>query len=132
MFDLIVKQANLADGRVVDAAVSGQKIVSVDGHIDGEAVQTIEGHGCLLTAPFIDAHFHLDSTLSLGEPRLNQSGTLLEGIQIWNELKPDLTVESIKARARRSCEWAIARGTLAIRSHVDICDDRLLAVQALL
>jgi len=132
MFDLIVKQANLSDGRVVDVAVSGRKIMAVEAHIEAEASQTIEGRGCLLTAPFIDAHFHLDSTLSLGEPRLNQSGTLLEGIQIWNELKPDLSVESIKARARRSCEWAIARGTLAIRSHVDICDDRLLAVQALL
>jgi len=132
MFDLIVKQANLADGRIVDVAVSGRQIMAVEDHIDAPAVQTIEARGCLLTAPFIDAHFHLDSTLSLGEPRLNQSGTLLEGIQIWNELKPDLTVESIKARARRSCEWAIARGTLGIRSHVDICDDRLLAVEALL
>src|SRR3546814_4477562 len=28
--------------------------------------------------------------------------------------------------------WSIARGTLAIRSHVDICDDRLLAGEALL
>ena len=30
------------------------------------------------------------------------------------------------------CDWAVARGLLAIRSHVDICDDRLLAVEALL
>lgn len=132
MFDLIVKQANLSNGRVVDVAVKGQRIVAVETQIDAEATQIIEAHGYLLTAPFIDAHFHLDSTLSLGEPRLNQSGTLLEGIQIWNELKPQLSVENIKARARRSCEWAIARGTLAIRSHVDICDDRLLAAQALL
>ena len=74
----------------------------------------------------------MDSALSLGQPRLNESGTLLEGIQIWGELKPDLTPDAIKARALAYCRWAIARGTLAIRSHVDVCDDRLLAVEALL
>src|SRR5262249_28683220 len=58
--------------------------------------------------------------------------TLLEGIKLWSELKPELTVESIKKRALELCRWAIARGSLAIRSHVDVCDDRLLAVDALL
>lgn len=132
MFDLIVKQARLVDGRQVDVAVSGAQIVAVESQIDAPASRMIEAKGSLLTPPFVDAHFHLDATLSLGEPRLNQSGTLLEGIQLWNELKPDLTIEHIKHRARKLCHWAIARGTLAIRSHVDICDDRLLAVQALL
>jgi len=32
----------------------------------------------------------------------------------------------------RYCDWAVARGLLAIRSHVDVCDPRLLAVEALL
>src|SRR3546814_13312370 len=74
----------------------------------------------------------MDSTLSLGLPRLNRSGTLLEGIALWGELKPHLTVEAIKQRALALCRWSIARGTLAIRRHVAICDDRLLAVEALL
>jgi len=132
MLDLIIKNAVLSDGRRVDVAVAGGKIAAVEPDISTVAEQSIDAQGYLLSSPFVDAHFHLDSTLSLGNPRLNQSGTLLEGIQIWNELKPELTVENIKDRARRLCHWAIARGTLAIRSHVDICDDRLLAVQALL
>jgi len=74
----------------------------------------------------------MDTTLTYGQLRVNESGTLLEGIALWGELKPHLTVESIKARAMQLCHWAIARGTLAIRSHVDISDDRLLAVNALL
>jgi len=57
---------------------------------------------------------------------------LLEGIALWGELKPHLTVEAIKERALRYCDLAVARGLLAIRSHVDICDPRLLAVDALL
>jgi cytosine deaminase len=63
---------------------------------------------------------------------VNQSGTLLEGIELWGELKSDLTVDNIKARADELCRWAIARGTLAIRSHVDVSDEKLVAVIALL
>jgi cytosine deaminase len=74
----------------------------------------------------------MDATLSLGLPRLNQSGTLLEGIALWGELKPMLTHEAVAERALRYCDLAVAQGLLAIRSHVDICDDRLLAVEALL
>lgn len=133
MFDIIIKNASLPDGQQnIDIAIRKQKIASIGPNLDGDAGQTIDATGCLVTPPFIDAHFHLDATLSLGEPRLNQSGTLLEGIQLWNELKPELTVEHIKNRARKLCHWAIANGCLAIRSHVDICDDRLLAVHALL
>ena len=59
-------------------------------------------------------------------------GTLPEGIELWGELKPHLTVAAIRERAVKLCHWAIARGTLAIRSHVEVCDSRLLAVVALL
>ena len=74
----------------------------------------------------------MDATLSLGLPRMNQSGTLLEGIALWGELKPLLTVEAVMERALRYCDLAVSKGLLAIRTHVDICDDRLTAVDALL
>ncbi|MDE2275543.1 MAG: amidohydrolase family protein, partial [Burkholderiales bacterium] len=92
----------------------------------------IDAQGWLLSPPFVDAHFHLDATLSFGLPRVNASGTLLEGIQLWGELKPLLTEEAIAERALQYCDWAVARGLLAIRSHVDVCDERLLAVRALI
>jgi cytosine deaminase len=100
--------------------------------LTAKAEKEIDASGYLVSPPFVDAHFHMDATLSLGLPRLNQSGTLLEGIALWGELKPHLTVEAIKERALRYCDLAVARGLLAIRSHVDICDQRLLAVDALL
>lgn len=133
MLDLIVRNANLPDGsKGLDIAVKDARIAEVAPAIKGEAAREIDAAGRLVTPPFVDSHFHMDSTLSLGQPRLNESGTLLEGIALWGELKPHLTVEAIKARALELCRWSIARGTLAIRSHVDICDDRLLAVTALL
>lgn len=131
--DLIIRNANLPDGRVgIDIGIKDGKITALEVALTAKAQKEIEASGYLVSPPFVDAHFHMDATLSLGLPRLNQSGTLLEGIALWGELKPHLTVEAIKERALRYCDLAVARGLLAIRSHVDICDPRLLAVDALL
>jgi cytosine deaminase len=133
MLDLIVRGANLPDGRTgIDIAVEDARIAEVAPAIKAKAAREIDASGRLVTPPFVDAHFHMDSTLSLGQPRMNESGTLLEGIRLWSELKPHLTVDVLKQRAHEFCRWAIARGSLAVRSHVDVCDDRLLAVDALL
>jgi cytosine/creatinine deaminase len=133
MLDLLVRGANLPDGRMgQDIAVKDGRIGEVGPAIKATAAREIDARGRLVTPPFVDAHFHMDSTLSLGLPRMNESGTLLEGIKLWSELRPHLTVEAIKTRAHEFCRWAIARGSLAVRSHVDVCDDRLLAVDALL
>ena len=132
-FDLLVRDATLPDGRTgLDIAVTGGRIVALAPRIDGQAARVIDAAGHLVSPPFVDVHFHMDATLSLGLPRLNQSGTLLEGIALWGELKPKLTHEAVVERALRYCDLAAAQGLLAIRSHVDICDDRLLAVDALI
>jgi cytosine deaminase len=133
MLDLILRHCSLPDGRQhQDIGIQADRIVAVQPALPAQAVEEIDAAGHLVSTPFVDAHFHMDSTLSLGQPRLNQSGTLLEGIQLWGELKPHLTQEAIAQRARRYAQWAMAQGLLAIRTHVDVCDPRLLAVEALL
>jgi len=133
MFDLIVRHATLPDGRTgQDIAVADGRIAEVGPALAADSIQEIDAHGQLVSPPFVDAHFHMDSTLSYGLPRVNQSGTLLEGIALWGELKPQLTQEALVTRALAYCDWAVAKGLLAIRSHVDVCDPRLLAVEALL
>ncbi len=133
MLDLLVKNAVLPrGGEAVDVAVSGGRIVELGPRIEGAAAEVLDAAGQLLTPPFVDPHFHMDATLSLGLPRMNESGTLLEGIQIWGELKPDLTPEAVKARALDLLTWSVARGTLAVRTHVDVTDPSLMAVDVLL
>ena len=132
--DLLVRNVVLPDGR------TGQDVLALKGRIAAvgpalaapEGTPVLDGGGQVLAPPFVDAHFHMDATLSAGQPRVNESGTLLEGIALWGELKPLLTQEALVERALRYCDWAVAKGLLAIRSHVDVCDDRLLAVEALL
>ena len=133
MFDLIVKNASLPDGtRGVDLACKDGVIAAVEAGITAEAGEVIDAEGYLVSPPFVDPHFHMDATLSLGRPRMNVSGTLLEGIALWGELKPLQTVDEIVERALRYCDLAVAQGIGAIRSHVDTCDDALTGVQALL
>lgn len=133
MFDLIVKNANLPDGQTgVDIACKGGEIASVEPGIAAEAGRVVDAGGSLVAPPFVDPHFHMDATLSLGRPRMNVSGTLLEGIALWGELKPLQTVDEIIERALRYCDLAVAQGIGAIRSHVDTCDDELKGVTALL
>ena len=131
--DVVIRNANLADGRTgVDIAVEHGRIAAIGHALAVAAGREIDAGGDLVSAPFVDAHFHMDATLSYGLPRVNASGTLLEGIALWGELKPELTQQALVERALQYCDWAVARGLLAIRSHVDVCDDRLLAVEALL
>lgn len=131
-FDILVKGGILPDGRTVDIGISADRIAAIEPQIQAEAGHTVDAAGSLVSPPFIDPHFHMDATLSYGIPRINASGTLLEGIALWGELKPLLTHEAVKERALAYCDWAVSMGLLAIRSHVDTCDDRLLAVEALL
>jgi cytosine deaminase len=132
MFDLIVRGGALPDGRVVDIGIKGDRITAIDQLASAEAGEVIDATGDLVSPPFVDPHFHMDATLSYGLPRINTSGTLLEGIGLWGELKQVMTQDDIVDRALKYCDWAASMGLLAIRSHVDTCDDRLLGVEALL
>src|SRR5512137_1546097 len=135
-YALVVRNAALPDGRTaMDIAVRDGRIAALAPHAELAAARgatELDAQGQLVTPPFVDAHFHMDATLSFGLPRVNASGTLLEGIALWGELKPLLTMEALVDRALAYCDWAVGRGLLAIRSHVDVCDPRLMAVEALL
>jgi cytosine deaminase len=136
MLDLLIHNATLPDGRSnMSVAVQDARIAEVTQGLTpatAPAAETLDAGGQLLSPPFVDVHFHMDGTLTYGMPRVNASGTLLEGIALWGELKPSLTADAIVERALTYCDWAVAQGLLAVRSHVDTSDPRLLAVEALL
>ena len=125
MFDLIVKAGTLPDGSIADIAITGDRIVAT-------AKEVIDATGDLVAPPFVDPHFHMDATLSYGLPRVNASGTLLEGISLWGELREIATVDDMVSRALTYCDWAASMGLLAIRTHVDTTPDHLRGVEAML
>ena len=133
MTDLLVKNCLLSQKKTPqDILIKGGVIKDIAPKITIDNIPSIDADFHFVTPPFVDSHFHMDATLSYGLPRVNKSGTLLEGIKLWGELKPNLTADAIKERALKFCKWAIARGTLAIRSHVDVSGQNLVGVEALL
>jgi cytosine deaminase len=131
MFDLIVRGGTLPDGRVADIGIRGARIAAVEPRLDAAALRVIEAAGDLVSPPFVDPHFHMDAVLSYGLPRVNGSGTLLEGIALWGELREIATVDEMVARAEAYCDWAVSMGLLAIRTHVDTTPGHLSGVEAM-
>ncbi len=133
MILLFAMRSFIAHEGLVDIAVQDGRFVRVasDFSTDG-AQQELDVAGRLVVPPFIDAHVHLDAVLTVGQPRYNTTGTLLEGIQIWSERKPSLSREDVKRRVLEEVRWEVAQGTLYIRSHVDVCDPSLTALRALI
>jgi len=92
-YDLIIRHAQLHRRQgLVDIAVQNGQFAALEADLSrASASREIDAAGRLVVPPFIDAHVHLDAVLTVGQPRYNGTGTLLEGIQIWSERKPSLT-----------------------------------------
>lgn len=94
--------------------------------------EVIDAGSKLVLPPFIEPHIHLDSCLTAGEPKWNESGTLFEGIETWALRKQSLTVEDIKERVNRVIRMQAANGIQFVRTHADTTDPNLTTVKALL
>ena len=94
--------------------------------------ETVDCTGKLALPPFIESHVHLDTCLTAGEPVWNQSGTLFEGIQCWALRKESLTKQDVKDRVRRAVRMQAQNGIQFVRTHVDVTDPKLTAMEALL
>ena len=128
MLDLLLTGARVAGSPDLrDLAIRRGRLVAPE----GDARQVEHLNGALVTPPLVEPHIHLDAVLTAGEPRHNLTGSLFEGIAIWAERVRTLTVEDVKARARKVLRWQLANGVQHVRSHVDICDPELRALRAL-
>ena len=131
MYALIVRGARLGD-EVVDLGVVDGRVDRVAPGIEERAGREIDAGGRLLSPPFVESHVHLDTTLTAGQPRWNESGTLFEGIQIWSERKRNITREDVISRATELLRWQAAQGVLHVRTHADVTDPELTGLKALL
>ncbi len=133
MFDVLLRRCRLKDApELWDIALSQGQIVRVEPVLEATAAQELDVQGKLVTPPLVESHIHLDSAFTAGTPRWNQSGVLFEGIEIWGEYKQNLSLEDVKARARRALQAQAAQGVLFVRSHADVSEAKLIALQALL
>ena len=128
---LILRNCTL-DDVCLDIAIEGDTIIAIEPYLDLTAPTEIDVAGKLVSPPFVESHIHLDSALTAGQPRHNQSGTLFEGIEIWRDRKRTLTLDDIKQRAIEALKLMASQGTLFVRTHVDVSETSLTALEGLL
>ncbi|MCA1993465.1 MAG: cytosine deaminase [Coleofasciculus sp. S288] len=136
-YDLLLRRGKLLrltqlDVELVDIGIKNGNVAAIAPTLNESAEVELDVSGQLVSPPFVESHIHLDSALTAGEPRWNESGTLFEGIQIWGERKASLTVEDVKARAIATLKQQAAQGVLFVRSHADVSESQLIALKALL
>ena len=86
----------------------------------------------LVLPPFVESHVHLDTCLTAGDPEWNMSGTLFEGIECWAKRKKKLSRSDIHSRVQQAVRLYAANGIQFIRTHVDVTDPSLMAMEAML
>jgi len=118
--DLVVRNVQLPDGRTADLAAQDGRWARIGESLQESGTPEIDADGRFATPPLVDCHLHLDASLTAGRPRYNESGTLIEGIHIWGELKESLTPDDVFERAREIVRWSAVQGTLFIRAHADV------------
>ena len=124
--------APLTNIQPVDIAIEAGRIVAIAPQIAAIGQSELDLKGKLVSPPFVESHVHLDSALTAGQPRWNQSGTLFEGIEIWRDRKQNLSLEDVKDRAIQTLKQQAMQGVLYVRSHVDVSEANLIALKALL
>ena len=130
--DLVVRNARLrGESGTKEIAIRDGVVAVIGERLAVQADREIDAGGNLLSAPFIDPHLHLDAALTVGNPRYNESGTLLEGIAIWGERRPSLQKDEVLRNAREAVLWEVANGVQFIRTHADTTDSALVTVEAL-
>ena len=117
---------------LVDIAILDGVITDIGPSLKIAADRELELDGLLVSPPFVESHIHLDSALTAGQPRWNQSGTLFEGIEIWRDRKRSLTIEDVKERAIAALRLQASQGALYVRSHADVSEPTLTPLKALL
>ncbi|MEM6716753.1 MAG: cytosine deaminase [Cyanobacteria bacterium P01_C01_bin.147] len=134
MVSLLLRHGRLvtAPQMTVDLAIADGLITAIAPNLDMAAEQTIDLDGELISPPFVESHIHLDSALTAGQPRWNQSGTLFEGIEVWGERKQSLTLEDVQQRAIATLKLLARQGTLFVRSHADVSEPAQIPLKALL
>ena len=135
-WDLLLRRCRLLNSTgtesEVDIAILDRKIAAISPNLSEPCQRELDIQGKLVSPPFVESHIHLDSALTAGEPRWNQSGTLFEGIEIWGDRKQSLTLEDVKNRAKETLKQQASQGVLFVRSHADVSEPSLTALQGLL
>lgn len=116
-----------------DIRITSGKFEKIGGNLTALAgEEIIDCTGKMALPPFVESHVHLDTCLTAGDPCWNMSGTLFEGIECWSKRKEKLSKQDVKDRANKAIRMQAANGVQFVRTHVDVTDPSLIAMEGML
>lgn len=129
---MLIRNANIENaGSLKDIRIEDGVFKEVGNLKEKENEEVIDIEGKLLLPPFVESHVHLDTCLTAGDPVWNMSGTLFEGIECWSRRKEKLNREDIRQRVSQVVRMYAANGVQYIRTHVDVTDPTLMAMETM-
>lgn len=137
MTDYLIRNATDRSGKHIDVEITDGEISNVRSAGDAEATQferdaQFDAEGSLVTPTFSEPHTHLDTAMTVEKARINDSGTVEEGWDVWAEVREELTKDGVKRRARKNLEWFLSNGVTRVRTHADVTASHWEAIEALL
>ncbi|WP_432517919.1 amidohydrolase family protein [Saccharolobus islandicus] len=123
---ITIRNARLLDGRIVDIGIEDERI-SCLGECRGND-ELIDAEKKLVIPPYFNMHFHLDSAFTKA---VNRSGTLWEGIRIWQDMRNRISEDEVIRNALTAVKLFVAYGTLWTRTHVDITERSFKLLRAI-
>jgi len=137
MADYLIRNATDRSGKHIDVIITDGEISDIRsaGETDTarfEPEKQFDADGSLVTPTFSEPHTHLDTAMTVEKARINDSGTVEEGWDVWASVREELTKDGVKQRARKNLEWFLSNGVTRVRTHVDVTASHWEAVEGLL
>lgn len=130
---IVIRNVQLPDrDGACDLVIEKGRIADVGARLEAPGAAEIEAAGGAVIPGLVDAHMHLDKSY-LNEKQPYRDGTPAQKVEWTRRLKKQFTANDVRARSLKVINQAIAGGTTAIRTNVDI-DPRvgLIGLEALL
>jgi cytosine deaminase len=134
MFDLLVRQARLADGRIMDIGIQGSQIAAVDAQLNADAARIIDAASQLTVPAFVNGQLHAGKSfwrrlLAEMPPEVQR----LPRFEAARAIKKTYTPMDVYQRVDATMKLALKFGTGAIRLFGDVdAAARLTTIQGLL
>ena len=119
--DLIVRNARLSDrpaGELIDIGIEGGRIIAIERGLAAEAA-VYDAKGLLACPGLIETHIHLDKSRII-DRCAPQERSRFSPVTSVKPLKKSMTVEDVRARAERTLQECIKRGTTRMRTQVEV------------
>jgi cytosine deaminase len=119
-FDLLLKNARLADGTATDIGVNNGRISALAADLGTDARELYDCGGRLVSPGFVETHIHLDKTCTIDRCECETARFPHRAMERTSAIKSTFTVEDVTSRAQRTLEKCIMHGATVMRTHAEV------------